>query len=855
MTKKKASVRVVVALVCLLVPMAARAQVTVSGNLKDAGVANITGSNTFARFTLVGYGSNIPRVSGTNVIAVPSKDFHPDASGNISGSIQGNNTISVGSNPAGGTWYQVCIYNQGQLFRCDNFTITASPFNLNSATPNTTNPTVPAPTGDTTYLRLDAGNVPVTGNLSISGTEDDAGGSHTGTETFTGAGSQSGTETFRNINTTVYGAGYGMACDGVTDDTTALTTAIAAGGKNAHIILPASLNPCLIKVESGTISVYDGSWISGAGKFGTTLKRANGGSANNNIFTVAPGGVFGTVGNVLFTDFTIDGNYANETGGGSIIAGTSPLSNTTILRMRLINTWFHGINLGLGTGNNADISIADSDFENNGLRAGCVGVGICFDINVQTPLRVRATRNRSDGAQNFWTSSGHNGAGLVTISENTVNTCLGFGVALGGGGTNPGPAAISDNTFNCPASSINTIDIALWQDVRVENNTITGPTNNAAPTAGIADAPPANRVQVIGNHIIGNNNLPACISLGGSDLLIANNYCTTAWGSGIVVAVGSATQAKNIVISGNTTKNGGHLGAGVGGIELFLAPSGVNSVTMSNKGSGYTSVPTVTFTGGGGTGASGTAVLGGVGGQQVMSVTMTNTGAGYTSAPTVGFTGGGGANAAGTAVLVAALSSVIIKGNRSFDDQASPTQNYGIVLARTGQTTGFSNITIEGNDLRGNITTGILNNLSGATGMQIANNPGAEAQVAGAVTFPTLVTGGVACTNAEIALSAGWQSTGAATVTAAAGNGQTCSWTITTGTTTAANPTVTDTLTNALPNATTVCELNIHGGTHTAAAGEGFQQTTLSATAPIFTFNGTPTAGGTTYFVTRRCGP
>lgn len=114
---------------------------------------------------------------------------------------------------------------------------------------------------------------------------------------------------------------------------------------------------------------------------------------------------------------------------------------------------------------------------------------------------------------------------------------------------------------------------------------------------------------------------------------------------------------------------------------------------------------------------------------------------------------------------------------------------------------------------------------------------------------------GSICTNGELALSAGWQSTGSATVTAVAGNGQTCSWTITTGTTTAANPTVTDTLTNVLPAATTVCEMNIHGGTHTAAAGEGFNQTALSATAPVFTFNGTPTAGGTTYFVTRRCGP
>ena len=118
---------------------------------------------------------------------------------------------------------------------------------------------------------------------------------------------------------------------------------------------------------------------------------------------------------------------------------------------------------------------------------------------------------------------------------------------------------------------------------------------------------------------------------------------------------------------------------------------------------------------------------------------------------------------------------------------------------------------------------------------------------------------GSVCTNGELALSAGWQSTGAATVTAVAGNGQTCSWTITTGTTTAANPTVTDTLTNPLPNATTVCEMIVNGGTHTPVVGAGtsdaFRQTTLSATAPVFTYQETPTAGGTTYFVTRRCGP
>jgi hypothetical protein len=111
------------------------------------------------------------------------------------------------------------------------------------------------------------------------------------------------------------------------------------------------------------------------------------------------------------------------------------------------------------------------------------------------------------------------------------------------------------------------------------------------------------------------------------------------------------------------------------------------------------------------------------------------------------------------------------------------------------------------------------------------------------------------CTNGELALSAGWQSTGTATVTAVQGTGQTCSWTITTGTTTAANPTITDTLTNSMTNGSVVCWMTINGGTHTAVAGESLRQTTISATAPVFTANFTPTAGGTTYFVTRGCGP
>ena len=76
--------------------------------------------------------------------------------------------------------------------------------------------------------------------------------------------------------------------------------------------------------------------------------------------------------------------------------------------------------------------------------------------------------------------------------------------------------------------------------------------------------------------------------------------------------------------------------------------SKVDDIAVSAGGTGYTSAPTVTFTGGGGTGATATAtVSGGV----VTAVTVTAGGTGYTSAPTIGFTGGAGSGATATASM------------------------------------------------------------------------------------------------------------------------------------------------------------------------------------------------------------
>jgi hypothetical protein len=74
----------------------------------------------------------------------------------------------------------------------------------------------------------------------------------------------------------------------------------------------------------------------------------------------------------------------------------------------------------------------------------------------------------------------------------------------------------------------------------------------------------------------------------------------------------------------------------------------IQSLTLTNGGSGYTAAPTVALTGGGGSGATATAT---VANGSVTGFTITNAGSGYTSLPTVTISGGGGTGAAARVVF------------------------------------------------------------------------------------------------------------------------------------------------------------------------------------------------------------
>ena len=117
---------------------------------------------------------------------------------------------------------------------------------------------------------------------------------------------------------------------------------------------------------------------------------------------------------------------------------------------------------------------------------------------------------------------------------------------------------------------------------------------------------------------------------------------------GTVARGGSGyTVAPTVTISG---------GGGTGATAYALLSAAVTGVSMTAGGVGYTSAPTVVFSGDG-TGATGVAI---VNGGLVTDITVTNGGQGYSYPPTVEILGGGGSGAEAEAAIGGSVGSVIV---------------------------------------------------------------------------------------------------------------------------------------------------------------------------------------------------
>jgi len=109
---------------------------TISGNLEDLTSADNQG---YVLFDLVNFTDNIPRVIGTAALVSNHYEFQADASGVVSGTLWGNDSID----PAG-TLYRVSVLDDTRVVvETDTFNITGNSWNLNTAVPS---PVPPMPT-------------------------------------------------------------------------------------------------------------------------------------------------------------------------------------------------------------------------------------------------------------------------------------------------------------------------------------------------------------------------------------------------------------------------------------------------------------------------------------------------------------------------------------------------------------------------------------------------------------------------------------------------------------------------------------------------------------------------------------
>jgi hypothetical protein len=105
------------------------------------------------------------------------------------------------------------------------------------------------------------------------------------------------------------------------------------------------------------------------------------------------------------------------------------------------------------------------------------------------------------------------------------------------------------------------------------------------------------------------------------------------------------------------------------GTDTHRQGTSVASITVTNDGSGYTSVPTVTIgtpTAGYGTTATAIAT---VVSNKVTAITVTNAGSGYLTAPSVTITGGGGSSATATANISTQLAPSGLRLIKSFTNR------------------------------------------------------------------------------------------------------------------------------------------------------------------------------------------
>lgn len=213
----------------------------VSGSVTDL-VGHTVDPSTFVRFDLKNC-SGIPRIANTSAVAGTSKDFYVNGSGQIVGQIAGNDAIVC--TVQGNTYYTVTVWSLGTTLYSNDYFVSGSSFNLNTATPRSSAPTA-----------IVSGNTFQQGDILIAPTPNVVGSFHgnaSPTQKFlamSGDGTKPTTWTWVDISSLVGSGGGATSTDGLTDGQTIVKN-------NQANVLISQLDPVAAPI-AGSVTLYSG---------------------------------------------------------------------------------------------------------------------------------------------------------------------------------------------------------------------------------------------------------------------------------------------------------------------------------------------------------------------------------------------------------------------------------------------------------------------------------------------------------------------------------------------------------------------------------------------------------------------
>lgn len=272
------------------------------------------------------------------------------------------------------------------------------------------------------------------------------------------------------------------------------------------------------------------------------------------------------------------------------------------------------------------------------------------------------------------------GAQEPRITGNAIYACSYYGVAIYNNETTAGGTpigvpssgvSITDNRIDMPAGGGGILLIDGPQNVHVAHNTFI---TTSGADLSLCLLPLTDTVTITDNLVNGAASLhlydPGTTGSGRFTGLYSLFYPDVIDG----ISVLSAAQAVQSIRSINAANYDGY----------------VTFIKLTAGGSGYTTAPTVTFSGGGGSGAAATAfIINGI----VIGFRMTALGSGYTSAPSVTLSGGGGTGATATAVI-----GIPVPSGRRLKVFCGVATNWATTGSNPVQMTGSgTSITIPGN--------------------------------------------------------------------------------------------------------------------------------------------------------------